>query len=407
MKNESDPFKAFDGNKVNLKLGFWSSILLIIILVVGFLFIPLPHKITVDGIVDTVVPAFPIDLKVDGQLLFLDTTAEVQKGQTLFVIEEEVKVSNLKKALACIDSIRNGNEVDVDLISELGDFQYDWNAFVANYESKKLDKSTFVYLQKTSKSRLKISDLKAEGDELQDLLDLSKQELELVSNRYNENEKLFEKGGVSKQELDNWKKEVLNVEQKISDLEMQIIRNDSEEGLLSKEISSDEQALKLNKGLTLISFENQLNDLYTKLEVELNYRVFKSPFLGKIRWFNNIVSGAYLKKGSAIGALYRGNLDYHVKFKIPAKDKYKIRSGDKVKIYLEDFPKQKYGYLKSSVDNTDIQNERGSYLFSASIDSLNSNKGKMISILPDMRAVVKVETKAESIFYRIYSKMDL
>lgn len=406
MKEESNPFNAFEAQSKQLNLGFWGIFLLTLGLIIAFIFIPLPSKLLTKGILSTVNPALPIELELDGKVRYVHDSNSVHVGTTIIEIEKDIKSETIEQAIELLDNITSGVEVDLTSINQLDDLQYAWNDLVATYNGIQLDPSRLKYLQKVNQGRSKLKDFQVEQAELLQLIALSEQEYELIEERYYENNKLFEQGGISKQELDSWQKEVLAVEQKLSELDIQLIRIQGAQSSLEQSLRAEEKLMGLDKNLKLINFEKQLSDLQNTLNIRLSKQKILSPIAGSLILGSDMIVGSYHKAGKVAATLYPGDIDHSIRFVIQAKDKHKLEVDNKVRIYPEDFPKQKYGYLSAKIKTINTINENGLYEFNIQIDSLISNKGKLLDVTPGMHALVKVSTSSESLINRIRSSFN-
>lgn len=406
MKEKSNPFSSFEARGSSFRLSFWTILIVLIIFVLGFILLPLPSRILTTGHISTMQPAYPLELKADGKIIFLDSSSMLEKGKTLLVIEDDVKVESLKVALSFLDSIGQEGYVDLNLVNNLGELQYAWNAVVASYQNIKLDPIKLRFVQNASQSRTKLLNLNSEREKLIELQRLNKNELDLVNSNFQLNKQLFEMGELSKQELDGWGKEVLNVRQKIAELSVQQVKLDSEYEELKQILDSKKQILHLDKGLAAIEFENQVNDLRNSLILQIANMNIIAPMVGSVQWGSDVVSGSFHKTGKIVGLLYPHPLNPTIRFKIPAKDIHKVKMGKTVKIYLDDFPKQKFGYLSTELGELKSQNENGFYVFNLPLDSFQSSKEKDLDIKPGMQATIKVQTASISLMQRILSKMN-
>ena len=406
MKEESNPFNAFEEQSKQFNFGFWGILLLALGLIIAFTFVPLPSKLVTKGVLSTVNPALPIELELDGKVSYVHNTNSVNVGTTIIEIEKDIESETIEQAIELLNSITSGAEVDLASINQLDDLQYAWNDLVANYNGIQLDPARLKYLQKVNQGRSKLNNFQVERAELLQLIALSKQEYELIEARYIENKKLFEQGGISKQELDSWQKEVLAVEQKLSELDIQQIRIQSAQSSLQQSLLAEEQLMGLDKNLKLINFEKQLSDLQNMLNIRLSKQKILSPIQGSLILSSDMIVGSYHKAGKVAANLYPGDIDHSIRFFIQAKDKHKLEIDNKVRIYPEDFPKQKYGYLNAKIKTINSVNENGLYEFNIQIDSLVSNKGKLLDVTPGMHAMVKVSTRSESLIDRIRSSFN-
>lgn len=401
MKEEPNPFKAFEVQSSKFKLSFWTILFLIFGLITAFTFIPLPSKIITSGEVSTIKPSIPVELEQEGKVIYVHDKKTVDVGTPIIEIEKDIKSETIEEAIDLLNKVTLGLSVDLGKVDKLRDLQYAWNEMVAAYNGIQLDPARLRYLQKLSQGRSKLNNYKVEQDELIELISLSKEEYELIEGRYNENKKLFEEGGISKQDLDSWQKQVLAVEQKLTELDIQRIRLESAQSSLQENLQGEKELMGLDKNLALISFEKQLSDLKNLLSIRLNKQKILSPVKGHLILSNDLVPGSYHKEGKIAARLYAGEIDHSIRFFVAAKDRHKLEIGNTIKIYPEDFPKQKFGYLSAQIQNFDTFNENGLYEFNVQFDSLTSNKGIQLTLTPGMQATVKVRTKSESIFSRI------
>jgi hypothetical protein len=406
MKEKSNPFSSFEARGSSFRLSFWTILIVLIIFVLGFILLPLPSRILTIGQISTMQPSYPLELKTEGKIIFLDSSSMLEKGKTLLVIEDDVKIESLKVALSFLDSIGQEGYVDLNLVSNLGELQYAWNAVVASYQNIKLDPIKLRFVQNASQSRTKLLNLNSEREKLIELQRLNQNELDLVSSNFQSNKQLFEMGELSKQELDRWGKEVLNVRQKMAELLVQQVKLDSEHEELKQILDSEKQILHLDKGLAAIEFENQVNDLRNSLILQIANMNIIAPMVGSVQWGSDVVLGSFHKTGKIVGVLYPHPLNPTIRFKIPAKDIHKVKRGKTVKIYLDDFPKQKFGYLSTELGELKSQNENGFYVFNLPLDSFQSSKKKDLDIKPGMQATIKVQTASISLMQRILAKMN-
>lgn len=406
MKEKSNPFSSFEARGSSFRLSFWTILIVLIIFVLGFVLLPLPSRILTTGQISTMQPSYPLELKTEGKIIFLDSSSVLEKGKTLLVIEDDVKIESLKVALSFLDSIGQEGYVDLNLVSNLGELQYAWNAVVAAYQNIKLDPIKLRFVQNASQSRTKLLNLNNEREKLIELQRLNQNELDLVNSNFQSNKQLFEMGGLSKQELDRWGKEVLNIRQKIAELLVQQVRLDSEHEELKQILDSEKEILHLDKGLAAIEFENQVNDLRNSLILQIANMNIIAPMVGSVQWGSDVVLGSFHKTGKIVGLLYPHPLNPTIRFKIPAKDIHKVKMGKTVKIYLDDFPKQRFGYLSTELGELKSQNENGFYVFNLPLESFQSSKNKDLDIKPGMQAAIKVQTASISLMQRILAKMN-
>lgn len=137
---------------------------------------------------------------------------------------------------------------------------------------------------------------------------------------------------------------------------------------------------------------------------------FKFIFYGTARagnlvWNSNLKEGQYVKEGDLLGTLYPQDSPMQLVFRLAPLDKSRIKRGNRLRAYFEDYPRNKYGYLESSIIDIPSNIEKEGYQFYVPITFISS-KGKQLDILPGMRSVVKVNCGSRSIFSLFLEKIN-
>lgn len=405
MDEKDDRLRFFEANSPLFKGSFNIIILIVLLLLLGMLFIPFPQQVKREALAEYRAASLPLVAETKGVLRDFHQSGEIQKDTFLYLLEDDIDVSEIDSALFYLRALQSGSLQIIPRTFDLGPFQKEWNELIGLSKTISLDESEKRYLVLSTQLRNELNVEKRIHAELIVYLSLATEELAIVEKRYQENNKLFEAGGISRQEIALWEKNVLETEQKISSLNNQILEVGKLEQGLEDQLRAAQKDVELTKGLNVIRFEQQVNNLIWSLSShrdELNPRADRS---GKLVWSSDLKSEQSIVEGDVLGIIYPVDSPIELVFTIAPKDKRRIKSGNKVKVFFEDYPRMQYGYVETAVKEIPLNIEKGGYQFRVPV-TLLSSKGKQLDILPGMRSVVKVNCGSRSIFSLFLDKFN-
>ncbi len=401
MKDPESHMEAFKAPKFALGKRFFFLLLLLICLLLSVLFIPFPHYIEASGEVSTGMPVRPLIAKNDGRIELQAASGDVSSNEVLFQLSDAFSVQDLYQAVAWVNQLKIGALPDPSGVQWPAIFGEEWVALVARFESQQLNKLQQVFTQIKNQKSDAIKQIDQELNQTDELIDLTKSELELVEARFKENEALYANGGISKQALEAWEKEVLFTAQKLLGYETTAIQLEGAREQLFHEVLREEKGLKLSDEEALIFFERDCNALIKRLNQEIRKNEYKTTISGELTWNQGIKSGAYVEVGSLLGYVKPTQANWTIVANIQAKDYHLLDVGQAGKVYINAFPKRKFGYLSTKIDQVELIKNAKGYSIELPLNNNQTNRSKQLKLQLGMAGVVKLEVGKQTFLSRM------
>lgn len=401
MKDQESHMEAFDAPKFASGKRFFFLLLLLVCLLLSILFIPFPHYIEASGEVSTATPVRPLIAKNDGRIELQAASGDVSSNEVLFQLSDAFSVQELHQAVAWVNQLKRGALPDPSGVEWPAIFGEDWVALVARFESQQLNKLQQVFLQLKDQKSDAIKQIDEELNQTDELIDLTKSELELVEARFKENQALYTNGGISKQALEAWEKEVLFTAQKLLGYETTAIQLEGSREQLLHEVLKEEKGLKLSDEEAVIFFERDCNALIKRLNQEIRRNEYKTAISGELTWSQGIKSGSYVQIGSVLGYVKPAQANWTIVANIQAKDYHLLDVGQAAKVYLNAFPKRKFGYLSTSIDQVELIKNTEGYSIEIPLNSNQTNRSKNLALQMGMAGQVKIEVGKQTFLDRL------
>lgn len=405
MDEKDDNLKSFEANGRLFQGSFNITILSVFLLLLCMLFIPFPQQVKTVAYAEYSAASLPLTSEAKGVLREIHPSGAIEKDAELYLLEDDIEITELDSALFYLYALQSNSIKTITKTFALGQFQREWNDLLSMCKSISINESEKRYLVLSTKLRNELHAEKRIHSELILYRDLAEEELEIVEQRYQENKKLYEVGGVSKQEITLWEKNVLETEQKISSLNNQLLEVGKTEQGIKDQLKSAQKDLELKEGLSVVHFEKKVSDLIWALS---SYRKDLNPIsdrVGYLVWQSSLKIGQRISKDDLLGIVYPVDSPIQLVFAIDPKDKRRIKSGNKVKAYFDDYPRMEYGFIEAEISEIPTNIEKEGYQFRVPLTSMSS-KGKQFDILPGMRSVVKVNCGSRSMFSLFLDKFD-
>lgn len=337
-----------------------SIIIIIIISIIMFSWIvKYPDIVHTNVIITTDFPPEKIVAKTPGKIeyIFVYDKQNIKKGTILASIENPAKYEDvffLKKILKALDL----NQIDVFFpiheleTLELGEVETAYANFEKSYIDYQINKDLKPYM--IDKQAQVFEQLQQ-----QERLDLIiKQEqivqkgLEIKKNDLDRHTKLFDKGAISKQEVELKYVEFLQQEKELNILQSQITAMRS--SLIDLDKIKKSTILNENKDVlilrrNLILAYNQLKK--SILDWELKY-LLKSSISGRVTFLQIWKENQNIETGENVFVVVpeiTSGINYIGKVKAKVLNSGKIKQGQEVNIRLDNYPDKEYGFIKGKV----------------------------------------------------------
>lgn len=228
----------------------------------------------------------------------------------------------------------------------------------------------------------------------------------LAQSGYSRQNNLYEKGVISRQELDESEQVLLLALNKVN-----AIREELEELYIDSLGVNDLGSKSLNRDFinsNTLYAEMQLarQELKGKIDQWENTNVIKSPVSGTITAFDvwnkyqNVGEGEHL-----VTVVPQQTSELIGKSKVPIRNSAKIKPGQEVLIKLENYPYREWGLLKGQVINISQIPKRGNqsyYTVSVTIPNLITSYNKEITFKQEMYGTARIVLEETSLLERIF-----
>jgi len=231
-----------------------------------------------------------------------------------------------------------------------------------------------------------------------------------IANQNSENiilrhRKLFDKGVISKQELDLKEKEFNNQVQFSKNLQSQMVILNSE--MAKSELRRINALDRYSDSISIkfIQLNNAKERLLTEIADWKNKNILTSPISGKIAYYNFDNNLQNIEIGDTIYSIIPLNeSDLIGKSKIPIRNSSKILPLQKVIIKLDNYPSKEWGNLTGKVKTkSEIINFKDGlgYITLINIDSNITSYNKEITISQDMVGSAEIVLEETSVLQRV------
>ncbi len=345
----------------------------ILVIFIAFLwlswFIKYPDIVKGSTIITTSVSPVELICKESGILkLLIRDKVYVKKEEIIGYIEGSGRVEDLlylERNLTASNDTLNEN-------LKLGELQ----PLFSNWKltKRKLENSRWIlpYHKEIKYLNEQIRDLKALNKNLNESLEIYREELSLINERFLADSILFTQQVISsvafkesrifvlrhKRKLKNQKSDILNNEYRIKDLRKQI-------NLLKIQSSNDESILKQE-------FSNVTEELRNSILKWKQKFLFAAPFDGELTYLDFLQDNHFAYSGEALFAVLPKESNFQARVTVPAYASGKVKVGQKANIKLDNFPNNEFGMLKGVVSNVStipgMDPKRDQYIYTVMVD---------------------------------------
>ncbi len=239
-----------------------------------------------------------------------------------------------------------------------------------------------------------------------DQTEISQKQLARLEESYAADKLLFDKGVISKEELNQRANVLSNQQSEVKNNIKSKVQYDVRIAEIKKEINDTELEFSQNNNVYLSEINERLSSIEHALETwEMNYQI-TAPFDGKLTYMGNLKSNQYIHEGDEVFTLVPNTNEYVGLMRISRTGYGKIKTGQKVRIKLDNYPDHEFGLLRGEVEQISIIPNEDQYLIKVRLkNGLTSSYGKELRFTPEMLGSAEIITEElrliDRIFYRI------
>lgn len=407
----SEEMQDLLGEIPNWTIRWGITVVLTFLIIILFLswFIRYPDLIEGRAVLTTQNPPIKLFSNSSGKVkkIFVSDTSIVNKGGFIAEIESQTSYKDVFFLNSLIDEVDifledSTKKIDVKNKIVLGEIQEEYNKLVNGINDyKELRKRDNYYLKSINNLNIQIKNQKS-------LQTINFNQSKLLNNqiigakdRFNVNKRLFDKGVISKMDLIK-EKEIYS--QKVNELELskkQKVQTEISISNYKKEL--DDFSFQFNelKRRTKSAIKQSLGNIKNFIDRWEQVYIISSPLDGKVSFLIDLKENQFVNSGAALFAVIPNDSDYKVTVNIPSNGFGKIRVGQKVRLKLDNFQYEDYGYLIGSINKLSVLPVNNFYRVEVRLDKgLITNFNKKINYTPEMTGTAEIITEDLRLFQR-------
>lgn len=394
----------------------WGNTILLIFIIIIFMLswlIKYPDIVVAKAILTTEIPPQKEFARASGKIdsLFVKNYQEITKNTPLAIIENTAKYKDVMYLKSILDTLKvRPSEsfyfpLDKMPILFLGDIENQFSVFENSYIQYNLNRESQSFLNNDLANTYSLTQLKYRLKTLINQKGLNKKEIFFKKKDLDRSEKLFSKGVISKQELENKNLEYIKAERNFKNINVsisQIKENISATTNFKTQatINNTREEINLLKGVI-----QSLDKLKRAIkEWELKY-LFKSNIKGTVSFMKIWNKNQTINNGDFIFTIIpKNHANYVCKVQAPVLNSGKVKVGQSVNIKLSSYPDNEYGVLKGKVKSISlIPNNKGLYLLDVLLaEKLITTYNKELEFKQEMEGIAEIITEDLRLIERVF-----
>jgi len=402
-----------------LRWGIFIISAIVFILLAGSWFFKYPDTISATMTLTSTTPPVSLVAKNTGRLkeLYVCDKCQVKANDYLAVIENPASTEamlTLKRKLTSQASL-GGDALLQQLLQDahippegglggFGNVQGLYTSFIRSLHDYQKFIELNYYPQKIATLQKRLDSYRQYYLGLERQQKITEQQYQIAGYKYKRDSLLLQKEYLSQQELENTQTqhlqsrltvenshlEMKNLQIRISELQETILDNQQQYSDQKSRLESE-----LNTNITLL-----INEINTW---EMNY-VFVAPFAGQITFTNYWAENQNITAGSTIFSIIPEKEESVMgKALLPVARSGKVKKGQKVNIYLANYPDEEFGIVKGMVQDISLVPVNNHYTLEIALpDGLLTTYKKTLPFSQEMTANVDIITEDLRLLERIF-----
>lgn len=398
-----------------LRWGLAIIFLIFFSIIVGSYFFTFREMVSVPLVITTTNPPAPIISKVSGRIerWMVSDGQKVRKGDDLYLVQNGIIIQDfytLENIIYHLDTSVINEELVYFKLPEkliLGELQDLYNQFYKNWEN-------YRYYIENSMFQQKLDLLEEQMTKQNQNYELSLQQKEMIESEYEIDKKsferyqtLFEKGGISENQLEEAKARIIQSERAYLNFLA---------SLKSAEINL------INQKRTLLDMQEQHQQKVEQFELSIyeNIRILKrslsnwremylpsSPIDGTVTltkyWSENHVISA----GERIATIVPSeNSEIICRAAVPSSGVAKVSINQKVNVKLTGYPYMEHGILSGKINSVSLVPEEEGYIVEIGLDEgMLSTYSEHLKLVQEMDGTADIITGEMRMIYRFINPL--
>lgn len=376
------------------------------------IFVKYPDFITSQVVITTQNPPEKIEARSNGKMekVFVQNQDDVHKGEILAYLETSANYHDVIKLKSILDTfqVKSGTfDFPIELTRNLalGEIETNYIQFEKAFTEYILQKQLQPYSIEKTAGNQTISEINSRLKSLESQKKIEKSKLDVEKNNFNRNQRLFEQGVISANELEIKRLQYLQAQQNFQNIDLSISqlfesKVNAQRGLQGVDINQkqDETTFYVNVLQTYDQLKRALRDW------EQSY-LLKSSIDGKVSFQQYWGENQFVKSGEIIFTVLPDDKNNLLgKLVVPAQNSGKILSGQKVLIKLDNYLFQQFGIVQGKVRNISLSPDaQGNYYVEVELpNGLKTSYNKQLSFDKEMRGSAEIVTEDLRLIERVF-----
>lgn len=353
-----------------VRYGISIIFVIIVFLIIGCWFVKYPDVISAKVVVTSHHPPERLESKVNSRIvkLCIDNSSLVKKGTVVAILESSANFKDVLKLDQIISSIPSDYQMFYFPFKEisnaqLGDIQSSFSQFHKAYIENELNQKLHPYSEEINAGKSSQTENRNRLSALYEQQKLEKVKLSLSDVQYKRSQQLFEKGVISKYDLDVQKANNLQAKQTYDQISSSISQQKEAIEQAKKQVVASEISQEKADVTNLASLFQALDELKRNIHIWKQNYLFEANYDGVFKFQNSWKENQLIKTGDLFATILPLNqTQYFGSLKVPLQNSGKILHNQKVLIKLDNFPFQEYGMLEGRIQTmSTITDQEGNY----------------------------------------------
>ncbi|PIF32523.1 HlyD family secretion protein [Flavobacterium sp. 9] len=395
-----------------VRYGISIIFVLIVVFVIGCWFVKYPDIIAAKAVVTSNYPPERLESKVNSRIvkLCVSNSSKVKKETIVAILESTANFEDVLKLDKIVASISSNYQTFYFPFKEmnnleLGDIQSSFSQFHKAYIENELNQKLHPYSEEINVGKSSQTENANRLASLYEQQKLEKIKLNLSDVQYKRSLQLFEKGVISKYDLDIQKGNNLQAKQSYDQTNSAISQQKEAINQARKQVVASQISQEKADVTTLSSLFQALDELKKSIHVWKQNYLFVATYDGTFRFQNSWKENQLIKTGDLFATILPENQgEYLGNLKVPLQNSGKIQINQKVLIKLDNFPYQEYGMLEGRVQSmSTITDKDGNYFIEVAMPKgLKTTYGKEIKFDKELTGSADIITEEMRLIERVF-----
>jgi multidrug resistance efflux pump len=358
-----------------------------------------------------------VNAKTDGRLTRLMVKEEqfVQKGEHLAYLESTANPTEILSLESAINQLMvltaNNNfegihQTRIPLFFSLGELQKAYQTFQEALVRSRSSTSDGSYLKKKNAINRDIYTLGSIQSNTRSQLELQEKDLQMAYEEMLSQQRLSEKGFVSKQDARNAQSRYLSKKQAFEQAKGALDNNSMSQNQKQQELIELDKTITEQKNNLIQS----INSLKSDIEAWKQHYIAIAPMAGKVNFVTSLEENQMIKSGQELLYILPDGVGYHGEMLLGQYNFGKVRKNQEVIVKFQSYPFQEFGTVKGQISYISDMPKDTAYLVRVNFpNGLVTTTNKKLPFRNGMTASGEIVTEnlklIEKLFYDIRKTM--